>query len=336
MENFNHHILVTGGTGYIGSHIVVRLLEEGYDVTIVDNLSNSDIKVLNSIEKITGRKPIFHEIDLRDLHGLQNVFKISNFDAVIHLSGLKAVGESQENPLKYYEQNVGGTLNLLKCMEENLCKCIIFSSSACVYGDSHDLPLKESTPVNPTNTYGRTKLMTENILQDMGNIGWSVTALRYFNPIGAHKSGLIGEKPSGTPNNLMPYILQVATKKRAFLKVFGDDYETSDGTGARDYIHVIDLAEGHIAALKQNKNSGYKVYNLGTGSSHTVFEILTLMRKVSGESIPHKVVSRRSGDAANIYADTTNADKYLYWKAKLDLEQMCQDSWRWQKYSIIH
>ncbi|RMA93301.1 UDP-glucose 4-epimerase GalE [Hydrogenothermus marinus] len=323
-------IFLTGGAGYIGSHTAVVLLEAGYDVVIYDNLSNSKYEVINRIEKITGKRPEFIKGDIRDSKTLEKA--IEGCDAVIHFAGLKAVGESVEKPLEYYDNNVCGSVNLFKVMQKKNIKKIVFSSSATVYGDPQKLPLTEDHPLAPVNPYGKTKYMIEEILKDLYNSdkNWHIAVLRYFNPVGAHESGLIGEDPQGIPNNLMPYISQVAVGKREYLRVFGNDYDTPDGTGIRDYIHVVDLAKGHLKALEKLDEIGYEVYNLGTGRGYSVLEVVKAFEKASGKKIPYKIVERRPGDVAVCYADPSKAEKELNWKAEYDINKMCKDSWNWQ------
>lgn len=326
-------ILVTGGAGYIGSHTCVELLEADYEVIVVDNLSNSSEESLNRVEQITGKTLEFNKVDLLDNPALQKVFRNSEINAVIHFAGLKAVGESVEIPLQYYHNNVTGTLILCNVMIEHGVRNIVFSSSATVYGEPYTVPITEEFSLQPSNPYGATKLMIERILQDIGaaNNEWNVEVLRYFNPVGAHPSGLIGEAPDGIPNNLMPVISQVAVGKLDKLSVFGDDYETPDGTGIRDYIHVVDLARGHIAALDKIKsNPGVEIYNLGTGQGYSVLEIVKAFEKVAGVEIPYEIVGRRSGDVPESFADPSRANKDLGWRAELGLEDMCADVWRWQ------
>ena len=328
-------ILVTGGCGYIGSHTVVELINAGYEPVIVDNLSNSNPEVLNRIEKITGKKPAFYECDIRDREGLTEVFEKEKITACIHFAGLKAVGESVAKPWEYYENNISGTLVLLDVMRKHGAKNIIFSSSSTVYGDPDKVPVTEETPKKDcTNPYGWTKSMQEQILSDIQKADpeWNVILLRYFNPIGAHESGLMGEDPKGIPNNLMPYITQVAVGKRDHLSVFGNDYNTPDGTGVRDYIHVVDLALGHTAALKKiEENCGLKIYNLGTGKGYSVLELKDAFEKASGITIPFEIVERRAGDIDCNYADATKAFEEMGWKAERDVLTMCKDSWNWQK-----
>ena len=328
-------ILVTGGTGYIGSHTVVELQQTGNEVVIIDNLSNSTEGVIDRIEAITGSRPKFFNADIRDKETLQKIFGEEKPEGVIHFAGLKAVGESVAKPLMYYNNNIGGTLTLLEAMKENGCKNIIFSSSATVYGDPAFVPITEECPKGScTNPYGWTKSMIEQILMDTAKADeeWNIVLLRYFNPIGAHKSGTMGENPNGIPNNLMPYITQVAIGKREELGVFGDDYDTYDGTGVRDYIHVVDLANGHVKALKKfAPGSGLSIYNLGTGNGYSVLDIVKNFEEASGVKIPYRIVERRPGDIATCYADASKAEKELGWKAERGLKEMCEDSWRWQK-----
>ena len=327
-------ILVTGGAGYIGSHTCMELLHAGYNVVVVDNLSNSKKESLKRVQKLTGKTLEFHLIDLLDRHALNNVFQKSKIDAVIHFAGLKAVGESVSAPLKYYHNNVAGTLVLCSVMNNNNVKNIVFSSSATVYGDPKEVPIREEFPVNPTNPYGRSKLMIEDILKDLfeADKNWNVVLLRYFNPVGAHSSGQIGEDPNGIPNNLFPYICQVAIGKLSELSVFGSNYPTPDGTGVRDYIHVVDLAKAHISALSKFKsNFGIETYNIGTGRGYSVFEIISAFEKASGRKIPHKVIDRRPGDIATCFADPTKANKQLEWAAQYGINQMCADAWQWQE-----
>jgi UDP-glucose 4-epimerase len=327
-------VLITGGTGYIGSHTVVEFLNNDYDVIIMDNLSNSKKEALNRIEKITGKKPKFYEVDLLDKEGMKKIFQENKIDSVIHFAGLKAVGESVEKPLLYYKNNITGTINLLEVMKEQGVKKIVFSSSATVYGYSTDVPFNEDTPLSATNPYGRTKLIIEEILRDIyvSDNNWGIALLRYFNPIGAHESGLIGEDPNGKPNNLMPYITQVAIGKRDKLSVFGDDYDTPDGTGVRDYIHVVDLAKGHLKALEKiMKENIAEAYNLGTGKGYSVLDLVKTFQKVNEVEIPYEITDRRPGDIAICYADPEKAKKELNWKAEKGIEEMCRDSWNWQK-----
>jgi UDP-glucose 4-epimerase len=326
-------ILVTGGSGYIGSHTVIELISAGYKPVIVDNLANSKAAAVERIQKITGTAPVFHQLDLSDEAGLEKIFTEYSIDAVIHFAGLKAVGESVREPLKYYFNNVAGTLSLCRVMEGVGCRNIVFSSSATVYGDPASLPIREDFPLSATNPYGRTKLMLEEILTDLhaGNAAWNVMLLRYFNPVGAHPSGEIGEDPNGVPNNLMPYIAQVAVGRLKELKVFGNDYETADGTGVRDYIHVVDVAKGHLKALEAMESlKGVRVYNLGTGQGYSVLEILQAFGAARGSDIPHSFSPRRSGDVAACYAAPEKARNELGWQAEKGIKQMCEDTWRWQ------
>ena len=327
-------ILVTGGAGYIGSHTCVNLLENNYEVVIVDNLYNSNEKVVDRITQITGKKPAFYNVDLLDKEALDGVFEKEKIDAVIHFAGLKAVGESVEKPIEYYHNNITGTLHLVDCMRNHDVKNIIFSSSATVYGDPAFIPITEECPKgSPTNPYGWTKWMLEQILTDLhtADNSWNVILLRYFNPIGAHKSGLIGEDPKGIPNNLLPYVAQVAVGKRECLGVFGDDYKTHDGTGVRDYVHVVDLADGHVKALEKIKeNCGVKIYNLGTGKGSSVLDVVHAYEKACGKKIPYEIKPRRAGDLDELYSQCDKAEKELHWTAKYDLNDMCADSWKWQ------
>lgn len=327
-------ILVTGGAGYIGSHTVIELLENNYEVVIVDNLSNASEKVLDRLKKITGKDIPFVKADILDRDALNEVFDNHKIDAVIHFAGLKAVGESVAKPWEYYNNNIAGTLVLLDVMKQHGVKNIIFSSSATVYGDPAFIPITEECPKGTcTNPYGWTKSMLEQVLSDIqkADNSWNVILLRYFNPIGAHKSGLIGENPNGIPNNLMPYVTQVAVGKLKELGVFGDDYDTPDGTGVRDYIHVLDLASGHVAALKKIKeNCGLKIYNLGTGNGYSVLDIVKNFEEATGVKIPYSIKARRPGDIATCYASADLAKKELGWEAKYGIKEMCEDSWRWQ------
>ncbi len=328
-------ILVTGGAGYIGSHTVVELQNAGYEVVIVDNLVNSSEKVLERVEKITGKPVKFYKVDIQDADGLNEVFEKENIDSCIHFAGLKAVGESVAKPLEYYTNNIAGTLTLVDVMRKHGVKNIVFSSSATVYGNPAFVPITEECPKGVcTNPYGWTKSMLEQILTDIQNADkeWNVILLRYFNPIGAHKSGTIGENPNGIPNNLMPYITQVAVGKLEKLGVFGDDYDTPDGTGVRDYIHVVDLAQGHVKAIEKIKeNPGCRVYNLGTGKGYSVLDIVKNFEAANGVPIPYVIKDRRPGDIATCYSDASLAKEELGWEAQYDLKEMCEDSWRWQK-----
>lgn len=327
-------ILVTGGAGYIGSHTVLQLLKAGNDVVVLDNLSNSSIESMNRVKELAGKTLTFIQGDIRDEEALSRLFKEYDISSVIHFAGLKAVGESVEKPLQYYENNVFGTITLCKAMAEYNVRNLVFSSSATVYGDPVSLPLREDMPTGqPTNPYGMSKLMVENILRDLfvADSRWNIAVLRYFNPVGAHQSGRIGEDPSGIPNNLMPFITQVATGRRDTLAVYGNDYDTPDGTGVRDYIHVEDLADGHLKALnKLNQNPGLITYNLGTGQGYSVLDMIKSFEQQSGESINYKIVDRRPGDVASCYADADLAAKELGWRATRGIEDMCSDSWRWQ------
>lgn len=327
-------VLVTGGAGYIGSHTVVELLNNNYEVVIVDNYSNSKPEVLNRIKQITGKDVTFYEADLLDKPALEAIFERETIDSVIHFAGYKAVGESVAMPINYYHNNITGTLMLLEVMKANNVKKIVFSSSATVYGMNNVSPLTEDMPTSATNPYGYTKVMIEQILQDVhvSDNEWDMALLRYFNPIGAHESGLIGEDPSGIPNNLMPYITQVAVGKRPQLSVFGNDYDTPDGTGVRDYIHVVDLAKGHLKALESfEKLPGVGIYNLGTGVGYSVLDLVHNFEKANDLSIPYTIVDRRPGDIGTCYADASRASELLNWQTEKDLEDMCRDSWNWQK-----
>ena len=328
------YILVTGGAGYIGSHTCIELLNNGYDVAVVDNLCNSSKESLKRVMKITGKTLKFYKTDVTNKRELSKVFDDIEIESVIHFAGLKAVGESNEKPLEYYQNNISGTLTLMEVMREHNVNNIIFSSSATVYGSPKTVPITEDFPLSATNPYGRTKLYLEQILTDMtkADKNLNVILLRYFNPIGAHESGLIGENPKGIPNNLMPYITQVASGKLPYLNVFGDDYNTPDGTGVRDYIHVVDLSIGHVKALnKLEEKIGLAIYNLGTGKGYSVLEIVKAFEKASGIKIPYKIVGRRKGDIAECYADTSKAKKELNFETQYDLNKMCEDSLRWQQ-----
>ncbi len=328
-------ILVTGGAGFIGSHTCVELLNAGYDVVVVDNYYNASPKSLERVKELTGKDFKSYDCDVRDSEGMDKIFKENKIDAVIHFAGLKAVGESCQKPIEYYDNNIGGTLKLCDVMRNNGCKNIVFSSSATVYGMNNASPLKETMKTGgTTNPYGTTKYMIEIILEDVykSDNEWNVTLLRYFNPIGAHESGRIGENPNGIPNNLMPYITQVAIGKRPYLNVYGDDYDTPDGTGVRDYIHVVDLADGHVKAVKNilEGNKGVQVFNLGTGKGYSVLDIVKAFSKAYGKELPYKIAPRRPGDLAVCYSDPTKAKVVLGWEAKRDIDDMCRDSWNWQ------
>lgn len=326
-------LLITGGTGFIGSHTVVELLALDKEIVIVDNLANSSTLVLDRIKQITKKSVTFIQADICDRQAMRQVFQQHDIDAVVHFAGLKAVGESSSIPLSYYHNNVSGSITLFQVMAEHGVKNLVFSSSATVYGESNPSPLDESMPTSATNPYGQTKLMIENILFDLANSdeGWSIACLRYFNPIGAHESGLIGENPNGIPNNLLPYVSQVAVGRLAQLQVFGDDYDTIDGTGVRDYIHVVDLAKGHVQALeKLSKIKGCVPINLGTGNGTSVLEIVNTFKEISGQAIPYKVVPRRAGDIATVFADASIANTLLGWHAERNLSTMIEDTWRWQ------
>ncbi len=324
--------------GYIGSHTATVLIEAGHEVVLFDNLSNSDASVLQSLEKITNKKIVFIEGDVRDTEFLSKTLKEDQIEAVMHFAGLKAVGESVQNPLHYYDNNVGGSISLIRAMQENKIKKIVFSSSATVYGEPQYLPYDENHPTNPINPYGRTKLFIEEILHDVSiaDPAWSIAALRYFNPVGAHDSGLIGESPKGIPNNLMPYIVKVASGELEKLKVFGNDYKTLDGTGERDYIHVIDLAEGHLAALNYLKeHKGWHSFNLGSGQSTTVLEMLNAFEKINHTNISYEMASRREGDLPAYFANPDFANKTLHWKTKRTLESMCESVWKFKERSSL-
>ena len=326
-------ILVTGGAGYIGTHTCIELAAAGFDMVIVDNLSNSKREAVSRLEKLIGRKVTFYEIDVLNADGLRCVFENHAINAVIHFAGLKAVGESVEQPLRYYENNVTGTQSLLKIMREFSVKHLVFSSSATVYGEPSQVPIIESESIKPTNPYGRSKAMVESILFDLAQAepDWAIAVLRYFNPVGAHPSGLIGEDPNGIPNNLLPYISQVAVGKRSFLRVWGGDYPTPDGTGVRDYIHVLDLAKGHVAALHRlDQSPGCLAVNLGTGQGYSVLDMVKAFEKASGCEIPFEMLGRRPGDIATCFSNPDKARQELGWTAQLDVDAMCRDSWRWQ------
>ncbi|MBU6134383.1 UDP-glucose 4-epimerase GalE [Clostridium tertium] len=326
-------ILITGGLGYIGSHTAIELLNNGYEIVIADNLYNSKLDVLDKIKKITNKIPKFYKIDLLDEQAVESIFKENDIEAIIHFAAFKAVGESCTMPIEYYHNNITSTLVVLKAMKKYKVKKFVFSSSATVYGDAKSMPIKEDFPLSVTNPYGRTKLMIEDILRDTykADSSWGITILRYFNPIGAHESGEIGENPNGIPNNLMPYITKVAAGELKELEIFGDDYKTKDGTGVRDFIHVVDIARGHIKALESLKNkSGIFTYNLGTGNGYSVLEIVKTFEKVNNIQIPYRIVDRREGDIAICYADSSKSNRELGWVAEKSLEEMCKDSWRWQ------
>lgn len=328
--------LVTGGTGYIGSHCVVEWMAAGHDVVVIDNLCNSKASVLDRIQQIVGRRPRFEQADVRDRPALRRIFSSHRFDAVAHFAGLKAVGESAEKPLEYYDNNVSGSVALVECMVGAGVKTIVFSSSATVYGEPATVPIREDFPLRASNPYGRTKLMIEEILRDVAatDSAWRVALLRYFNPVGAHSSGLIGEDPNGIPNNLVPHIAQVAAGKSKELPVYGNDYPTPDGTGVRDYIHVVDLARGHVAALDAlRRRTGVLTVNLGTGRGYSVLEMIRAFTAASGEPVPYKVVGRRPGDIAQCYADPSLARQLLGWQAQLGIDAMCADTWRWQQWA---
>ena len=328
-------ILVAGGAGYIGSHTCVELLQAGYDVVVVDNLSNSSQESLNRVKKITGKSVKFYEADVADKEAMDKIFNENDIFGVINFAGLKAVGESVEKPLEYYQNNITGTLNMCEVMRKHGVKNIIFSSSATVYGDPETVPITEECPKGVcTNPYGWTKSMLEQILTDIqkADTEWNVILLRYFNPIGAHKSGLMGEDPNGIPNNLMPYVMKVAIGQLPQVNVFGNDYDTPDGTGVRDYIHVVDLADGHVKAIKKlEENPGLKIYNLGTGKGYSVLDVIKNVSKAVGKEIPYVIAQRRAGDIAQCYSDASLAKKELGWEAKNGIKEMCEDSWNWQR-----
>jgi UDP-glucose 4-epimerase len=326
-------ILVTGGAGYIGTHTCIELIEAGFEVVVVDNLCNSSLEALRRTEQIAQQSIAFYRADVRNKEALTQIFEQHTIDGVIHFAGLKAVGESVEKPIEYYDINVGGTFVLTEVMRNFNCKTFVFSSSATVYGDPHTVPIKEDFPLSATNPYGRSKLMIEEFLQDVfvADDSWHIALLRYFNPVGAHKSGMIGEDPNDTPNNLIPYISQVAVGKLAKLSVFGGDYDTPDGTGVRDYIHVVDLAKGHVKALQTLKSkSQILTVNLGTGNGYSVLDMVKAFEKASNKNIPYQIVDRRPGDIATCYADPAYAKHIFGWEAQSGLEEMCQDTWRWQ------
>ncbi len=327
------NILVTGGLGYIGAHTCVALMEAGHTPIALDNLCNSTVAVLDRVERISGRRMPFIEADIRDRAALDTAFSSQPIEAVIHFAGLKAVGESVTQPLRYYDNNVSGSVALFETMQRHGVKTLVFSSSATVYGDPASVPIDESFPLSATNAYGRSKLMIEEILRDLAvaDPDWRIALLRYFNPVGAHESGLIGEEPNGIPNNLLPYVAQVAEGRRAFLSVYGGDYPTPDGTGVRDYIHVVDLADGHVKTLtKLATSSGIFTYNLGTGRGYSVLDMVRAFEQASGKTVPYQIVARRPGDIAACYANASHAESELGWKAGRDVAQMCADAWRWQ------
>ena len=330
------NILVTGGAGFIGSHTCLELLNAGHDVIVVDNLSNSSEESLKRVEELTGKSILFYQVDLLDYSALDEIFDKNKVDAVIHFAGLKAVGESVHIPLRYYHNNLTGTFNLLDCMQKHEVFNLVFSPSATVYGTPEKLPITEDFPLSTTNPYGTTKLMIEQILQDLyvSDSRFSIVILRYFNPIGAHESGRIGEDPSGIPNNLLPYIAQVATGKLKQVSVYGNDYPTIDGTGVRDYIHVVDLSLGHLKAIeKKAGNPGVYIYNLGTGRGYSVLEMIHAFEKACGKELPYQIVDRRPGDVAACYSNPEKAKRELGWEAKYDIEKMCQDAWNWQSHN---
>ena len=327
------NILVTGGAGYIGSITCVQLIAAGLRPVILDSLVNAKAAVVDRMEQLTGQRPVFIEADVRDRARVAQVLREHAIDAVIHFAGLKAVGESVTQPLRYYDNNVQGTLVLIDAMREVGVKTLVFSSSATVYGETQDMPLQEDVPMGATNPYGRSKMMVEQILADVvaSDPSWSMTALRYFNPVGAHPSGLMGEDPQGVPNNLMPFIAQVAVGRRSALRIFGRDYPTPDGTGVRDYIHVMDLAEGHLAALRHaHGHVGHHVFNLGSGQGHSVLEMLNAFGRACGAALPHEFAPRRAGDLAAFWADPSRAERVLGWRVQRSLDDMCADTWRWQ------
>lgn len=332
-------ILVTGGAGYIGSHTCIELLAAGHELVVVDNFSNSKPAVLERVGRIAGRTPAFHEADIRDRAAMHAVFARHEIDAVIHFAGLKAVGESVAQPLRYYDNNVSGSIALCEVMAEYGVRTLVFSSSATVYGDPPSLPIREECPLSATNPYGRSKLMVEEILRDVRRADerWRIALLRYFNPVGAHVSGLIGEDPNGTPNNLMPFIAQVAVGQRPELAVFGDDYPTHDGTGVRDYIHVVDLARGHLAALQaMAQKPDLLTVNLGTGQGYSVLDVVRAFERASGRPVPYRIAPRRPGDIAQCYADPALAQRVLGWQASHGLDAMCADTWRWQQWAAAN
>ncbi len=326
-------ILVTGGAGYIGSHTCIELLNAGYEIVVLDNLDNSCEKSLEVVKEITGKDFPFYKVDLLDYEATNKVFDEHKFDSVIHFAGLKAVGESTKIPIRYYHNNITGTLHLIDIMEKHDVYNLVFSSSATVYGMPKTVPITEDFPTSTTNPYGATKLMIENILKDVyvSNDKWSITLLRYFNPIGAHKSGKLGEDPKGIPNNLLPYVAQVAVGKLEYIHVFGNDYDTHDGTGVRDYIHVVDLALGHLKAIENRTNiSGVHTYNLGTGNGYSVLDVIHAFEKACGKELPYKIEARRPGDIGECFANAAKAEKELHWVATREIAEMCEDAWRWQ------
>jgi len=326
-------VLVTGGAGYIGSHAAVELLENGYDIVVVDNLSNSHIEAINRVKELTGKEFPFYQFDLLDFDAIEQLFQKYEFTSVMHFAGLKAVAESVQIPLKYYHNNLTGTIYLCELMQKYNVKKMVFSSSATVYGNPDKVPVDELSPLSATNPYGRSKLMIEEILKDVyqADPTWGIVLLRYFNPIGAHESGRIGEDPNGVPNNLMPYVTQVAVGKREKLYIFGNDYDTHDGTGVRDYIHVVDLVKGHIKALEYlEKNTGVEAFNLGTGTGYSVLDLIEAFEKTNNVMIPYEFTDRRPGDIAVCYANPEKANRLLNWKTEYDIQKMCQDAWRWQ------
>ena len=327
-------ILVTGGAGFIGTHTCIALLQTGYSVVILDNLCNAKQESILHVQEITGSSIPFYQMDIRDADGLRMLFQTHHISAVLHFAGLKAVGESVQQPLRYYQNNIGGMMQLLQVMQETDCRTLIFSSSATVYGTQHAAPYAETLmPLSASNPYGETKIISEQLLQSLchADADWHVTALRYFNPIGAHESGLLGESPHGIPSNIAPYLALVASGQLPFFRVYGNDYDTPDGTGVRDYIHVVDLAKGHVKALKKlEDNSGLSIYNLGTGKGYSVLDIVKNFEAATGVKIPYVIKPRRPGDIATCYSDATKAEKELGWKAENGIREMCADSWRWQ------
>ena len=331
----SERILVTGAAGYIGSHACVELLDAGYEVIALDDLSNSSREAIRRVEELAGKEVPFHEVDLVDAAALNGVFDAHEFQSVMHFAGMKAVGESVEIPLRYYQNNLIGTMNLLQCMKDRDIKKLVFSSSCTVYGEPDTVPITEESRLQTTSPYGRTKFMIEEMCRDLASApdggDWKIVLLRYFNPVGAHPSGRIGEDPRGIPNNLMPYILQVAVGRREYVRVFGDDYPTRDGTGVRDYVHVVDLVKGHVAALdKLDQFEGCLALNLGTGRGYSVLEVIKATERAVGREIPYKIVERRAGDTTEVYADPSRAQELLDWKTEKDLDDICVDSWRWQ------